>query len=114
MTIDPANSVFATDENQMDTDNSRQNSLLFIRVHRFSSVANMHFSASRAFSSEAGGESVFFRPPNRTRFPFSDAWPRGRLADARKCRSEQSVTVTPPPFALSKTAAVSPPRRIVL
>jgi hypothetical protein len=40
----------------MDTDKSRQNPLHFISVHRFSSVANMHFSASSAISSEAGGK----------------------------------------------------------
>jgi hypothetical protein len=47
---------FATDENQMDTDNSRQNPLHFICVHRSSSVANVHFSAASAISSEAGGK----------------------------------------------------------
>jgi len=49
--------IFATDENQMDTDNSKQDSLHSIRVHRSSSVATMYFSASSAISSEAGGKS---------------------------------------------------------
>jgi hypothetical protein len=43
MSAETKTRIFATDENQMDADKSRQNSLLFICVRRSSSVANSAF-----------------------------------------------------------------------